>query len=200
MKGLNWTILAGVGLVLLIAAHGLVVWGGIAWTGKTGGWLPWMAGGALMAFGLYHVTRHVHGQGHSHFGGGHTHDTGKVERGPHDGFLVNLGHGFVEITICETDMPPRFRLFFHDKHRQARSVPRNAIVRIETVRSDDMRQTFVFSANGEYLESTTEIPEPHEFKAIVQVSHGSYTHPPHEVHFSEHDQAHHAQGIPRIGR
>jgi hypothetical protein len=57
------------------------------------------------------VIRHTHGKGRSHHsGGGHTHDRGEPERGPHDGLLVNLGHGFVEITIFETEVPPRFRL------------------------------------------------------------------------------------------
>src|SRR6266536_567650 len=82
--------------------------------------------------------------------------------------------------------PPRFRLFFYDKRRQARSVPTNATIKIETVRPDGARQTFTFRAKGEYLESEDYIPEPHEFKAIVRVSHGSHTHPPHEVQFSEH--------------
>lgn len=182
-------MLAGCGLVLLIAAHGLVAWGGIKLSGKIGGWLPWIAGGALTAFGLYHVIRRIRGKGpsHSRLFGGHAHDRGEVERGPHDGFLVNLGHGFIEITIFETDVPPHFRLFFHDKHKQARSVPTNATVRIETVRPDDTRQTFDFHAKGEYLESATEIPKPQEFKALVQVSHGSHIHTPHEVHFSDHD-------------
>ena len=195
MKRFNRTMPAVFGLVLLIAAHGLIPWGGITLSGKIGGWWPWIAGGALMALGLYLAIRHIHGKGHGHphLFGRQADDRGEVERGPHDGFLVNLGHGFVEITIFETDVPPRFRLFFHDKHKQARSVPAHAIVRIETVRPDDTRQTFDFHAKGEYLESTTEIPEPHEFKAIVQVSHGSHSHPPHEVHFSDHDQAaHHA--------
>jgi hypothetical protein len=114
---------------------------------------------------------------------GHVDGSREVERGPHDGFLVNLGHGFVEITIRKTDVPPRFRLFLYDKHKQPRAVPRNATVRIETVRPDDTRQMFDFHVNGGYLESTTEIAQPHEFAAIVHVSHGSHTHPPHEVHF-----------------
>jgi hypothetical protein len=168
MKKTNWIMLAACAVVLFIAAHGLVAWGGIKLSDKIGGWFPWIAGGTLMAFGLYHVIKHIlgKGQGHSHFFGGHAHDGGEVERGPHNGFLVNLGHGFVEITIFETDCPPRFRLFFHDKHKQARSVPARATVTIETVRPDDTRQTFDFHAKGEYLESTTEIPEPHEFKAL----------------------------------
>jgi len=189
MKKTNWTILAGFGLVLFIAAHGLVAWYGVKSSGEIGGWFPWIAGGALTAFGLYHVIQHIRGKGHAHSHpfGGHAPDRGDVERGPHDGFLVNLGHGFVEITVFETDLPPRFRLFFYDKRKQARSVPRNAAIQIETVRPDGARQTFGFRVKGEYLESESDIPEPHEFKAIVRVSHGSHTHPPHEVQFSERD-------------
>ena len=187
-------MLAGFGLALLVAAHGLVAWGGITLSGKIGGSLPWIAGGALafglyhliQAFGLYHVIRHIRNKDHRHsqLFGGHGHDRGKVERGPRDGVLVNLGHGFVELTVFETDAPPRFRLFFYDKSKQARPVPRNATVRIETVRPDDARQTFGFHAKGEYLESTTEVSKPHEFRAIVQVSHGSHTHT-HEVDVSD---------------
>jgi hypothetical protein len=184
VKGFNWTTLAGLGLVLLVAAHGLVVWVSIKGSSTIGGRLPWIAGGALITFGLYHVTRRVHGQGHghSHVFSGRAPDDG--ERGQHDDVLVNLGHGFVEITIFEADVPPRFRLFFHDKHKQPRTVPAHATVVVETVRPDETRQTFAFQAKGDYLESTTDIPAPRVFRAIVYVSHGSHTHPPHEVHFS----------------
>ena len=197
-------MLVGLGAVLLFAAHGAVVWGGFSLSTKAGGWLPWIGGGALafavyhviQAFGVYHVVRHIRGRDHRgpRRSIGHMDGRGEVEPGPHDGFLVNLGHGFVEISILKTDVPPRFRLFLYDKHKQPRSVPRNATIRIETVRPDGTRQMFDFYAKGEYLESTIEIPEPHEFKAIVHVSHGSHIHPPHEVHFSDHDQAHHAEG------
>ena len=160
MKKINWIMLASCGLVLFIAAHGLAAWCGIKLSDKIGGWFPWIAGGALMAFGLYHVIQHIRGKGHghSHLFGRHAQDRREVERGPHNGFLVNLGHGFVEVTVLETDVPPRFRLFFHDKRKQARSLPAHATVTIETVRPDDTRQTFDFHAKGEYLESTTEIP------------------------------------------
>jgi len=89
------------------------------------------------------------------------------------------------ITIYEAAVLPRFRLFFHDKRKQARSLPANATVKIATVRPDGARQTFALHAKGEYLESTNDIPEPHEFKAIVQVSHGNHTHT-HEVQYKEH--------------
>ena len=185
-------MLASFSLVLMIGAHGLVAWGGITFGGKIGGSLPWIAGGALafglyhglQAFGLYHVVQHVRGNshGHSRASAGHTLGRGDIERGPRDGALLNLGHGFVEVTICDADGPPRFRLFFYDKQKQPRALPRNATVTIETVRPADTHQTFDLRASGEYLESTTDVPEPLSFEAIVRVSHGTHTHT-HQVHF-----------------
>lgn len=191
MIKINW-ILVGCGLVLLIGAHGILIAWYVTLSDKFGGLFSWVAGGALMAFGLYHVIGHIRGKGHGHsrLFGERTPDRGEDERGPHNGFLVNLGHGFVEISVFETDLPPRFRLFFFNQRKQARSVPTRATVTIETVRPGGARQTFTFRTQGEYLESTSDIPEPHEFKAIVQVSHGSHTHSPHEVQFLECDPAH----------
>lgn len=186
-------VLASFGLVLIIGAHGLVAWGGITLGGKIGGSLPWIAGGALafglyhvlQAFGLYHVVQHVRAKshGHSRASGGHARSRGDVERGPRDGVLLNLGHGFVEVTIGDTAASPHFRLFFYDKRKHPRALPRNASVTIETVRPTNTRETFELRASGEYLESITDVPEPHEFKVIVHVSHGSRTHT-HEVDFS----------------
>ena len=46
----------GLNAVLLVAAHGVVVWGGVSLSTKTGGLLPWIGGGAL-AFAVYHVIQ-----------------------------------------------------------------------------------------------------------------------------------------------
>ena len=52
-KTLLVTALAGLGHVLFTALLGfLVAWCGIALSDKIGGWFPWIAGGALVAFGL----------------------------------------------------------------------------------------------------------------------------------------------------
>ncbi len=192
-KTLAITTLAGCGHVLFTAALGfLLAWGGIRLSDKIGGWFPWIAGGALLAFGSYYVIRQIRGEGgHSHLFGGHAHAGGGADCGPRDGMLVNLGHGFIEITVFETGVPPRFRLYFYDERRQARPVPAPAAVSLETVRPDGARQAFSFRAKGEYLESTSDIPEPHEFKAILELSHGSHAHP-HEVQFREHAHAEHA--------
>ena len=195
-KTLLITTLAGCGHVLFTAALGLLVaWCGFKLSDKMGAWFPWVAGGALIAFGLYYVIQQFRGKGHghSHLFGGHSHDHGEGEHGPRDGLLVNTGHGFIEMTVFETGVPPQFRLYFYDQNKQPRNVPAADHIKIETVRPDGARQTFAFRAAGEYLESTTDIPEPHEFKAIVHLSHGDHTHS-HEVQFEEHDHAHHDQG------
>lgn len=191
-RTLTITTLAGCGHVLFTAILGfLIAWLGIALNDKIGRWFPRIAGGALIAFGLYYVIQQIRGKGHGHSHGadGHAQDHSEAQHGPRDGLLVDTGHSFVEITIFETGVPPQFRLFFYDEHKQSRSVPPPAIVKLETVRPDGACQTFTFRAAGEYLESTTDIPEPHEFKVILQLFHGTHAHN-HEVQFKEHDHGH----------
>lgn len=187
-KTLLITMLAGGGHVLFTAILGFfVAWLGIALNEKIGQWFPWIAGGALIAFGLYYVIQQLRGKGHghSHQPDGYSHDCGEVESGPRGGLLVNTGHGFAEITVFETGVPPRFRLFFYDGSKQPSSLPAAVSVKMETVRPGGSRQAFAFCAKGEYLESTSDIPEPHEFKGILQLSHGGHSHD-HEVQFEEH--------------
>ena len=136
-----------------------------------------------MAWGAFHVIRHVSGHRHgsSQRSPGHA-QGGPDERGPHNGAMVNLGHGYVEIAIMTTTMTPRFQVFFHDQRKQPRALPRNATVRVDTVRPSDTHEAFHFLARDGYLESTTDVSPPHVFKAGLRVSHGSHTHT-HEVSF-----------------
>ncbi len=79
-RTLSITTLAGCGHVLLTAALGfLVAWCGIKLTDKIGGWFPWIAGGALLAFGLYYVIQQIRGNGH-----GHAHPLGGHSPGHHE--------------------------------------------------------------------------------------------------------------------
>ena len=78
-KTLLITIAAGCGHVLFTAVLGfLVAWCGIALSDRIGGWFPWIAGGALLAFGLYYIRQQFRGQGHEHVHvlGEHGHDHG----------------------------------------------------------------------------------------------------------------------------
>jgi hypothetical protein len=187
-KTLFVTTLAGCGHVLFTALLGfLIAWCGIALSDKIGGWFPWIAGGALLAFGSYYVIQQFrgNGHGHSHSHGGHTH-------GPHGGILVDTGHGFIEVTIFESGVPPRFRVFSYDEQMKAHNAHISDLIMIEVLRPGNERAVFAFRMEGQYVESIDEIPEPHNFKAIVQLSHGHHTHR-HEIQFSEIDHAHRDQ-------
>ena len=179
----------GFGLLHPIAVLCLAAGGGIMLSGKVGEWLPWIAGGVLVALGLYHMVRRIRGRGCNHFHSfsDNSPGDGEAARGPHGGQLVKLRRGYVEILICR-DHGPRFRLFFYDKLKKAQSVPTHATVRVETVRSDNTHQIFELRSQGEYLESLMEVPEPQAFNAVIQASHGSHCFA-HEVCFSHQDRA-----------
>ena len=111
-KTLAITTLAGCGHVLFTALLGfLIAWCGIKLSDKIGGWFPWIAGGALIAFGLFYVVQQIRGKGHghSHGAGGHAQDHSEAQHGPRDGLLVDTGHGLVEITVFETGVTPQSR-------------------------------------------------------------------------------------------
>ena len=106
--------MAGTGHVLFTALLGvLIAWFGIALHEKIGAWFPWIAGGALLLFGLFYVYRQLSGAGcgHSHLFGGHSHhgttphlhvhENAALQPGPHGGALIETGNGLVEIAIVK---------------------------------------------------------------------------------------------------
>jgi nickel/cobalt exporter len=74
-KALTVTGVAGAGHVLFTIALGvLVVWGGMAINSRIGRAFPLIAGGALVALGLFYLVRQIRGgTGHSHLFGSHSH-------------------------------------------------------------------------------------------------------------------------------
>ena len=191
-KTLLVTALCGSGHVLFTALLGfLVVWLGFALNERAGAWFPRIAGGALLGFGLYYVYRQFSGRGHghSHLFGGHHHPesaaSAEHDHGAHDGPMVDTGHGKIELSVFETGVPPRFRLYFTDAKDRAIAPPSPASVGLETLRSNATRQKFTFKPGPGYLESTEEIPEPHEFTVFVELRHGSHAHR-HKIQFTEH--------------
>lgn len=119
---------------------------------------------------------HEHHAGHAH---GHVHDDTK---------LIRTGHGgLVKLSVFETGVPPVFRLEFME-HGKA-FLPAAATVAIETVRPGGARQTFAFVKRESFLESTTDIPEPHEFDLTLTTAHGDHTHT-YAVEFREHGHTH----------
>lgn len=118
---------------------------------------------------------------HEHHHHHHGHDDTK---------RINTGHGIIDLTVFETGVPPVFRLAF-SKHGKS-FVPKPSEVSIETVRTDGQRQAFDFVAKDGFLESTSEIPEPHEFDVTLTVSQGNHSHSyPAEFREHDHDHSHH---------
>ena len=118
----------------------------------------------------------------------HPHD----EHGPHQGTCVKTEKGIVEISVFETGVPPRFRLYFFDANERPTNPPREMVL-IETVRPDGRRQRFDFRLEQGFLESTCDIPEPQEFEVKLEVSHEGRIHT-YRTRFAEEGHAHGANG------
>lgn len=146
---------------------------------------------------LEHEHEHTHADGtthshpHVHDDDGHKRDhEHRHEHGPHGGPLVKTSFGKVELSVFETNVPPRFRLYFFDSTGKPLAPIAAKSVGLETVRSKKNRQLFQFKRHGNYLEATEELPEPHEFTAILRLKLGSRTEK-RETHFVEDHHHHH---------
>jgi hypothetical protein len=211
------TALAGTGHVLFTALLGLLIaWFGIALHDKIGAWFHWIAGGALLLFGLFYVYRQLSGAGcgHSHLFGGHSshgtsphlhvHEHAPLQPGPHGGALIETGNGLVEIAIVKDAESAKFRLYPVSSQKHAAGAAPAASMTLETIRPNEERQSFSFQNADGYLVSTQPISMPHEFTAILSVPHGNHVHA-YETHFhkqSEHKLAEEAVEIvaPQRGR
>jgi len=88
-KTLAVTGFAGAGHVLFTTALGvLIVWGGMAINSRIGNAFPYLAGGALIALGIFYLVRQMKGgHGHVHLFGSHTdhaHSHGHGHHHDHD--------------------------------------------------------------------------------------------------------------------
>lgn len=136
---------------------------------------------AWLLSGDHHGHTHAHGHDHGHHHGHHHgHDS--------DAKRIQTQSGELTLSIFEAGVPPVFRLLGH--HGVA--VPDAQTVTLTTTRADGARETFEFANRRAFLQSTTEIPEPHAFTAVLNVGFER-----HEVEFKEHD---HAQGHAVITR
>ncbi len=133
------------------------------------------------------ATTHSHAHSHQNHAEGHHH-------GAHGGPLVLTSTGQIELSVFETNVPPRFRLYFCDGKGKPVAPAAANTVSLETVRSDGERQSFRFKRTADYLEATAELPEPHEFSAVLKLKRGSRNER-REIRFVEdHHHHHHEAG------
>jgi cation diffusion facilitator family transporter len=125
-----------------------------------------------------HGHGHGHGHDHGHHHGDHVHDHEEEAQS------IQTEQGVLRLSIYEDGVPPVFRL---QPGAGAAPLPANAVT-ATTVRSDQTRQVFEFADRSGFLESTTEIPEPHAFDVILRLPDGV-----HRLTFAEH--AHEAHSV-----
>jgi nickel/cobalt exporter len=117
--------------------------------------------------------------------------------GPHGGQMLDTGHSWVEISVFETNVPPRFRLYFFESAQKPRPPGRAGHIAIDIVRPDGQCEHFDFNPRPDFLEATTELGEPHEFAATLRMAHHDHAHnfpfnftEGHDHHHG-HDEHHH---------
>jgi nickel/cobalt exporter len=144
-------------------------------------------GSAVMILGLaawmfFRTHRELQAAAHHH-DHGHEHAHSEL-------FVLDMGHGKLELSVFEDGVPPVFQL----RAPKGERLPVAQDVTLETVRPDGKRQTFQFTAKNDFLESTVDIPEPHEFDATVTIGHGGHSHTCRvEFREDEHHHHHHAE-------
>ncbi|SIT51797.1 Cation diffusion facilitator family transporter [Paraburkholderia piptadeniae] len=134
----------------------------------------------LASVWLLSGDHHGHSHGHSH---GHGHGHGHEDEHSHDEEVHRIfgSAGVFALSVFEDGVPPVFRI----TPETGSSKPNADAVSVTTIRPGGTRQTFAFADRGGYVESKTEIPEPHAFKAVVRLPDGE-----HQVEFEEHEHDH----------
>jgi nickel/cobalt exporter len=167
LLGLSATI-SHTAIVWVIALAGLHF--GQEWSGeRSEGYLQLGSAVAIIGIAAWMVWRTWREQNaeHDH----HHHDEPRT--------FSLAGHS-LSLEIFEDDVPPRWRI-----RSETGALPPAGDVNVTTVRADGAEQSFGFVARRDYLESIEEIPEPHAFKARIDLG-ASIA----EALFEEHDHSH----------
>ena len=136
---------------------------------------------AWLLSGADHGHSHGHGHGHDHAHGAEA-KPGHEAHAEVQAFRHPRGDG--ALAIFEDGVPPRFRLTLNPgAGAQARPS-------VETLRPDGSRQRFTLRPREGFLESLEEIPEPHEFIALIRMAEGEGEGEPVAVAFDEHEHDH----------
>jgi cation diffusion facilitator family transporter len=118
-----------------------------------------------------------HGHGH---GAAHPHAHGAHHTHVHDAEVrqIRTPAGEFAISIFAAGVPPVFRV---RPAMQGALLPGQRVV-ATTVRPDGAREVFEFSLQGDYLESTKPVPEPHAFDVLLALGGTEYA-----ISFEEHE-------------
>jgi cobalt-zinc-cadmium efflux system membrane fusion protein len=108
----------------------------------------------------------VGSQHDGHEDGAHQHhQADEYARGPHRGRLLVDGDFAIELSVFEEGVPPRFRVYGFEGEKPLNS--NDLTVTVTTKRLGGEDQLFRFIAQGDLLDATAEVAEPHSFDVVV---------------------------------
>ena len=96
--------------------------------------------------------------------------------GPHGGKMLDTGHGWLEVSICDTGSASRFRIYPFKNPSQTAPMPQGTTLELETARLDGSNRKFLFDAKDSFWESTAELPAPYDFLAVIKMIHSNHAH------------------------
>jgi len=109
--------------------------------------------------------------------------------GPHGGSWIRTVDGFVELSVFETNVPPRFRIYFFNlSGNPVAPIPADRVT-LDTLRPDGSQQSFVFKVAADFLEAAAMLPEPHEFDVSLNITYNNHTHQ-YQIQFTEANHEH----------
>lgn len=129
----------------------------------------------VLAVWMYWRSKKAQSQAHHHQHG----------VGVNGGQMVDTCQGFVEITVFENSVPPRFRLYLYDSAKKPVTHLSSKTLTIETIRPGGEKELFTFESKGTFLESVKVLPEPHEFNAVLTFYQGDYGYT-YDINFFDH--------------
>ena len=111
---------------------------------------------------------------------GHSHGHGAHAKHDHEGESQDFvtAAGVFSLSVFEDGVPPVFRI---TSHSIGVSLPAQEVT-VTTLRPNGTQDVYRFKEVFGYLESTVDIPEPHEFNALVTLPGNTHT-----LTFEEHD-------------
>ena len=113
-------------------------------------------------------------------GNHHGHSHGEHAEHGHEEEAQNFvsSTGVFSLSVFEVGVPPVFRI---TPQTASESLPAQDVT-VTTIRPNGSQEIFKFAQTSDYLESTTNIPEPHAFKALITLRDSQHT-----LTFEEHD-------------
>lgn len=116
--------------------------------------------------------------GGDHHGHSHDHDDHAEHDHEEESQDFVTAAGVFSLSVFEDGVPPVFRIASLNAGVSLSAQD----VTVTTIRPDGTQNVYTFKEISDYLESTVDIPEPHEFKAVVSLPGRTHT-----LKFEEHD-------------